>query len=254
MFAYSLICTNRNVNPSRKVVRMPAFSPKRLPFLIDVWAQCIVNEEDHSTAVFTPATSTGSVVPGAGHGSPWATRMKKYAVKKAPKIITSEMMKSSIPSSWGSTRELRLAGGGPWASCSPAAWATPAASTGSSLRGRSRGRSWLGRFDVLHLSARRAAHALDQVRAQPSRALAGQGGDDHVVDPEQLQRVHGRRVGVGVADHARAQQALAVHALQHRRQARARLAGRAAAAVLLRHHHDEQMLALPGRLAPEVLQ
>ena len=56
---------------------MPAFKPKRLPRLIDVWAQCMVSEEDHSTAVFTPATATGSVVPGAGQGSPDETRMKK---------------------------------------------------------------------------------------------------------------------------------------------------------------------------------
>jgi hypothetical protein len=34
-------------------------------------------------------------------------------VKKAPNTITSEMMKSSIPSSGASTREDRLAGGGP---------------------------------------------------------------------------------------------------------------------------------------------
>jgi hypothetical protein len=34
-------------------------------------------------------------------------------VKKAPKIITSEMMKSIIPSSGASTRELLFAGGGP---------------------------------------------------------------------------------------------------------------------------------------------
>ncbi len=70
-----------------------------------------------------PATAIGSFVPVAGHGSPWAMRMKKYAVKNAPKTITSEMMKSSIPSSWGSTRELRLAGGGPW--CSPACASAP---------------------------------------------------------------------------------------------------------------------------------
>ena len=53
--------------------------------------------------------------------------MKKYAVKNAPKIITSEMMKSSIPSVAGSTREERWAGGGPWCS----AWAIEAASIGS---------------------------------------------------------------------------------------------------------------------------
>ena len=42
------------------------------------------------------------------------TRMKKYAVKKAPKTMISEMMNNNIPSSAGSTRELRLAAGGPW--------------------------------------------------------------------------------------------------------------------------------------------
>ncbi len=66
----------------------------------------------------------------AGHGSPWATRMKKYAVKKAPKTITSEMMKSSMPSSWGSARELLLAGGGPWWSPCAAGWEMLAASIG----------------------------------------------------------------------------------------------------------------------------
>ena len=59
------------------MVSIPAFSPKRLPFLIDVWAQWIVNEEDTRIAVLTPATSTGSVVPCAGQGSPLAMRMKK---------------------------------------------------------------------------------------------------------------------------------------------------------------------------------
>src|SRR5205814_3408156 len=98
-------------------------------FLIGSWAQCVVNDDDHRIAVLTPATATGSSMPGAGHGSPAATRMKKYAVKKAPKTITSEMMKSSIHSSWGSTRELRLAGGGPWWTCSaPVVWAVLAAS------------------------------------------------------------------------------------------------------------------------------
>ena len=42
--------------------------------------------------------------------------MKKYAVKKAPKIMISEMMKSSIPSVGGSTREEWLASIGPWCS------------------------------------------------------------------------------------------------------------------------------------------
>src|SRR6202161_3824322 len=106
MFAYSLIWMKRNVQPSRNVVSMPAFRPKRLPRLIDCSAQWIVNDEETRIAVLKPATAIGSFVPGAGHGSPCATRMKKYAVKKAPKTMISEMMKSIIPSSDGLTREL----------------------------------------------------------------------------------------------------------------------------------------------------
>src|SRR5271165_884723 len=129
MLAYSLIWMNRNVQPSRNVVSMPALRPKRLPLAIELCAQWIVNEDDTRIAVLTPATWTGSVVPGAGHGSPDATLMKKYAVKKAPKTITSEMMKRSIPSRCVSTRELWLAGGGwtAWASW-PEPWAMLAAS------------------------------------------------------------------------------------------------------------------------------
>src|ERR1019366_4715690 len=103
----------RKVAPSRKVLRIPARSPKRLPRLIDVSAQCSVNDEEIRIAVLKPATPTGIVVPGAGQGSPWATRMKKYAVKKAPKIMISEMMKISIPSVGASTIEERLASIGP---------------------------------------------------------------------------------------------------------------------------------------------
>ena len=139
--------------------------------------------------MLTPATATGRVVPGAGHGSPYATRMKKYAVKKAPKTITSEMMKSSIPSSWGSTRELRLAERKPVllvlvmagrvsdAGCLPLL-----GDLRSALCGGSRGRGGLQVYDdVLH-QAEVTPCALDQVGAQPAGALTGQGGDDHVVD------------------------------------------------------------------------
>ena len=58
-------------NASVVVVRMPAFRPKRFPRLIAVSAQWTVNEEDTRIAVLTPATATGSLVPGSGHGSPW---------------------------------------------------------------------------------------------------------------------------------------------------------------------------------------
>ena len=53
-------------------------------------------------------------------------------MKKAPKTITSEMMNSSIPSSWGSTRELRFAGGGPWWWSS---WADAARADGGGFHG-----------------------------------------------------------------------------------------------------------------------
>src|SRR2546425_4135790 len=108
--------------------------------------------------------------------------MKKYAVKKAPKIITSEMMKSSIPSSGASTRDERCASGGPWCS---SACAIAAASI-ASLRS-----CWLGVavHDVLHGLARGAPHPLDQVGSQPARLGLGERRDDDVVHAEVLQRV-----------------------------------------------------------------
>src|SRR3954454_629633 len=168
MWTYSLIWMNRNVRPSRNVAVMPACMPKRLPFLIDVCAQCSVSEDDTRIAVLTPATATGSSLPSIGkHVWPSATiLMKKYAVKKAPKTITSEMMNNNIPSSAGSTRELRLAGGGPWWSCP---WAAiEAASMDLSLRGVGGGR--IRRLDVLDRLVGDLAHALDEVGAQPPGA------------------------------------------------------------------------------------
>ncbi len=44
---------------------------------------------------------------------PLTTRTKKYAVKNAPKSMTSDAMKRNIPSTRESTRELWLATGGP---------------------------------------------------------------------------------------------------------------------------------------------
>jgi hypothetical protein len=63
--------------------------------------------------VFTPATKTGRWKGGVGHAVPAETRTKKYAVKKAPKSITSEAMKRKMPRIGASTRELRCAIGGP---------------------------------------------------------------------------------------------------------------------------------------------
>jgi hypothetical protein len=74
---YSLICTQRKVRPSRNVDNIPALSPKRLPFLTETRAQWIVSEDESRIAVLTPATASGSLVPGAGHGLWLTTRMKK---------------------------------------------------------------------------------------------------------------------------------------------------------------------------------
>src|SRR5437763_7456085 len=102
-------------------------------------------------------------------------RMKKYAVKNAPKIITSEMMKSSIPSVGAGTREERCAGGGPCCS-----WATAAASKCVPLAGRP------GHVAMDHVRDRlagRPPNALDQIGAHPARLRLRERRDHDVVDP-----------------------------------------------------------------------
>ena len=81
--------------------------------MTEVSAQWSVSDDDSRIAVLTPAIDSGIFIPWGGHGSCVTTRMKKYAVKNAPKIITSEMMNSSIPSVGAFTREDWWAGGGP---------------------------------------------------------------------------------------------------------------------------------------------
>ena len=77
-----------------------------MPRLIDCSAQCIVKLEVTRIAVLTPATNTGSSKGGCGHGSPFTTRTKKYAVKNEPNSMISDAMKSSIPSTEELMREL----------------------------------------------------------------------------------------------------------------------------------------------------
>ena len=60
MWMYSLIWTVRNVRPSRNVVSIPAFIPKRLPLRTETSAQCSVTDEESRIAVLTPATASGS--------------------------------------------------------------------------------------------------------------------------------------------------------------------------------------------------
>ena len=87
--------------------------PRRLPLRIDSSAQWIVKLEETRIAVFIPATATGSSKRSGGQGPSLATtRRKKYEAKNAPNSITSETMKSRMPSVWRSIRELWLASGG----------------------------------------------------------------------------------------------------------------------------------------------
>ena len=111
--------------------------------------------------------------------------------------MISEMMNSSIPSVGASTREERLASGGPWcSSCS--AW--PVACAAALHRGRLRADVGL---DVLDRHVGGVADALDELVGDPLGRALGQRRDDDLRDVEVLHGVHHRRVGVGVADHAR---------------------------------------------------
>src|SRR3954470_11653040 len=106
--------------------------------------------------------------------------------------MTSEMMKSSIPSFCASTREERWASGGPCASwCSMSRWtATEADSMASARSGVGLGRSRAGFLlvlalrsdDVLDRQRRRPADALDEVAPLPARAGLREGRDDDLVD------------------------------------------------------------------------
>src|ERR1700756_1623300 len=102
---YSSSCVIRNVSPIRNVSSSPARRPHTFPRLIDCSAQCTVKLDVTRMHVFTNATNTGSWKGGVGHGTPFTTRTKKYAVKNEPNSITSEAMKRNIPRTPGVIRE-----------------------------------------------------------------------------------------------------------------------------------------------------
>ena len=102
------------MSPISTVSTSPACIPARLPFLIDVSAQCIVKLEVTRISVLIPATYTGSEYGGVGHGTPFTTRTKKYIAKNEPKTITSEAMNRNMPRTSRLTFELACAIGGPW--------------------------------------------------------------------------------------------------------------------------------------------
>jgi hypothetical protein len=73
-----------------------------------------VKLEETRIAVFMPAIATGSSNGFGGQATGLTTtRRKKYDAKKAPNSITSETMKSRMPSVCLSIRELWFASGGP---------------------------------------------------------------------------------------------------------------------------------------------
>ena len=105
--------------------------------------------------------------------------------------MTSDPMNRSIPSTRASTPELTFAAGGPWWSCGlrlgVGVMRAPPPSRARPRRARP--------------EPRRVAQPCDHVLAQPARArLAGEGGDDDLVDPLVVDGVHRGGVRVGVGD------------------------------------------------------
>ena len=157
--------------------------------------------EEIRIAVLTPATAFGSSKPSGGQGPSLATtRRKKYEAKNAPNSITSETMKSRIPSVWRSIRELWCASGGPWCSAcsawprpmrSPSAHSSvagspsvlisasprsaPTATAGSGELRDLRGGDVVGGLDVLDRLLGDLLDPVDQPLLEPLRLLAREG-------------------------------------------------------------------------------
>ena len=147
------------------------------------------------------------------------------------------------PEQRGSTREERLASGGPWCSCSCWPWRD-----GGGLH-----QAGLHRLGARTRCARPACSvavcdALDQLVGHPLRAALGQRRDHDLGDVEELHGVHRRRVGVGVADHARRPRSPASSSdAEQRLQALARGLDGAPVAAVLRHDDDEAPRPLARR-------
>ena len=112
------------------------------------------------------------------------------------------MMKSSIPSSCGLDPRGAVGLAAARGARRARAWRGAAAIAPASIRPPPPSRG--ARLDVLDRLAGRALDALDQLVGAPtSTSLVGQRRDHDLRDVEVLHGVHRRRVGVGVADHAR---------------------------------------------------
>ena len=147
--------------------------------------------------MLTPATNTGNSYGGGGHSagaSGFTTRTKKYAVKKAPKSIASERDEEEHPERRRVEPRAAVRRGRPVVG-------VPGVFSACALTCRSApGRDGLFRDDVLDRHARVLAEPLDDVPAQPSGALPGEGRNDHLVDALVLDHLHRGRVRVGVRD------------------------------------------------------
>ena len=78
---YSISWITRKLKPSANVRTSPACIPARLPFLIELSAQCIEKLDVTRSRVLTPATNAGSWYGAGGQCPPQnallTTRMKK---------------------------------------------------------------------------------------------------------------------------------------------------------------------------------
>ena len=154
------------------------------------------------------------------------------------------MMKSSIPSSWGSTREERLASGGPWCSSCSWPWAWPAAIAPASIRRLASAAC----LDVHAPACRsRSPRAPPGLSATHLDSVGRQRRDHDLGDVEVLHGVHRGRVRVRVADLAGGHDLLAAQDVEQRLQPLARGAHGAAVARVLRHDHDEAVRAARRR-------
>ena len=178
--------------------------------------------------MFTPATNTGRWYGGSGHGSAsgLTTRMKKYAVKKAPKSIASDAMKRNMPS----TRRARPA------------------SSGSRSAGRGAGRRRARSTLTSPPARRRHARPVRRPRSRAGRsdhgaatrsALLREGGDEDRVDALVADGVHRRRERIRVRDLTVRLDALRAQLREHLAQPAVGLRVRALVGVALRRDDQE---------------
>ena len=167
MLAYSLIWMNRNVHPSRNG-REDARLQAPAVAVLDRSLGPVHRERGDRIAVFTPATCTGSFVPGRATVA-LGDADEEVGGEERPEDHHLGDDEKQHPQQLGVDARAAVAGGGPWCSCSPvpAAWATLAASIRSSsgFPPRSAGRR--------RVAGRRRRRARPRRRSRRARARSG---------------------------------------------------------------------------------